>query len=57
MVLAAPLGSYLGSVIGWRGAFLCVAPIAALALLWMLTRTSVERDNRFGSSVTGLQRT
>ena len=36
MVLAAPLGSYLGSVIGWRGAFLCVAPIAALALLWQL---------------------
>ena len=34
-VIAAPLGSYLGSIIGWRGAFLCVVPIAAIALIWM----------------------
>ena len=34
-VIAAPLGSYLGSIIGWRGAFLCVVPIAAIALTWM----------------------
>lgn len=33
-VVAAPLGSYLGSVIGWRGAFLCLAPVAAVALVW-----------------------
>ncbi|WP_228379592.1 MFS transporter [Pseudarthrobacter enclensis] len=33
-VLAAPLGSYLGSVIGWRGAFLCLVPVALLALVW-----------------------
>lgn len=33
-VVAAPLGSYLGAVIGWRGAFLCLAPVALLALLW-----------------------
>lgn len=33
-VIAAPLGSYLGSVIGWRGAFLCLVPVAAIALLW-----------------------
>lgn len=33
-VLAAPLGSYLGSVIGWRGAFFCLVPVAVLALLW-----------------------
>lgn len=32
--IAAPLGSYLGSVIGWRGAFLCVVPIAVIALVW-----------------------
>ncbi|MGO4556881.1 MFS transporter, partial [Stenotrophomonas sp. 2YAF22] len=25
-VVAAPLGSYLGGVIGWRGAFLCLLP-------------------------------
>ncbi|WP_141452846.1 MFS transporter [Pseudoxanthomonas sp. z9] len=33
-VIAAPLGSYLGGVIGWRGAFLCLIPVAALALVW-----------------------
>ncbi|KQZ57150.1 MULTISPECIES: MFS transporter [unclassified Lysobacter] len=33
-VIAAPLGSYLGSVIGWRGAFFCLIPVAAVALAW-----------------------
>lgn len=33
-VIAAPLGSYLGSVVGWRGAFLCLVPVAAAALVW-----------------------
>ena len=34
-VIAAPLGSYLGSIIGWRGAFFCLVPIAAVALIWL----------------------
>ncbi|MGE8063223.1 MFS transporter [Pseudomonas sp. NPDC089547] len=34
-VIAAPLGSYLGSLIGWRGAFFCVVPVAALATAWL----------------------
>ncbi|MCB2255147.1 MFS transporter [Pseudomonas chlororaphis] len=33
-VIAAPLGSYLGGVIGWRGAFLCLVPVALLAFAW-----------------------
>ncbi len=33
-VVAAPLGSYLGSVIGWRGAFFCLVPVAMIALAW-----------------------
>lgn len=33
-VVAAPLGSYLGSVIGWRGAFLCLVPVALIAFAW-----------------------
>ncbi|MFT3814279.1 MAG: MFS transporter [Acidovorax sp.] len=33
-VVAAPLGSYLGGVIGWRGAFFCLVPAALLALAW-----------------------
>ncbi|RJG01300.1 MFS transporter [Noviherbaspirillum sedimenti] len=34
MVVAAPLGSYLGAIIGWRGAFFCLAPVALLAFVW-----------------------
>lgn len=33
-VIAAPLGSYLGGVIGWRGAFYCLVPVALIALVW-----------------------
>ncbi|WP_447868368.1 MFS transporter [Rahnella aceris] len=33
-VIAAPLGSYLGSVIGWRGAFFCIVPVAVIAFIW-----------------------
>ncbi len=32
--IAAPLGSYLGQFIGWRGAFFIVVPLAALTLAW-----------------------
>jgi predicted MFS family arabinose efflux permease len=35
-VVAAPLGSFLGAVIGWRGAFFCVVPVAAIAFAWKL---------------------
>ncbi|MGE8690675.1 MAG: MFS transporter [Achromobacter sp.] len=33
-VVAAPLGAYLGSVIGWRGAFFCLVPVAFVAFVW-----------------------
>ncbi|WYX33313.1 MFS transporter (plasmid) [Achromobacter denitrificans] len=33
-VIAAPLGAWLGSIMGWRGAFFCLVPVAAIALLW-----------------------
>lgn len=33
-VVAAPLGSYLGSIIGWRGAFFCLVPVALIAFAW-----------------------
>ena len=35
-VIAAPAGSFLGSLIGWRGAFLCVIPVALIAFVWKL---------------------
>ncbi|WLG42722.1 MFS transporter [Pseudomonas sp. FP1740] len=34
-VIAAPLGSFLGAFIGWRGAFLCVIPVAVIASIWL----------------------
>ena len=33
-VIAAPLGSYLGTVVGWRGAFFSLVPIAIVAFVW-----------------------
>lgn len=32
--VAAPLGSWLGDMIGWRGAFFLIVPLALLALVW-----------------------
>jgi predicted MFS family arabinose efflux permease len=33
-VVGAPLGSFLGGLIGWRGAFFCVVPLAVAATVW-----------------------
>lgn len=33
-VIAAPLGAFLGGLIGWRGAFFFVVPIGLVALAW-----------------------
>ena len=60
MVIAAPLGSYLGSIIGWRGAFLSLVPIAVLAFIWQwlslpsMPATSHETEKQ--SSIWGLLR-
>ncbi|MFL6585271.1 MAG: MFS transporter [Luteimonas sp.] len=34
VVLAAPLGSYFGAIVGWRGAFLSLVPLALVAFVW-----------------------
>jgi predicted MFS family arabinose efflux permease len=34
IVLAAPVGSLLGAMIGWRGTFLVTVPIGLAALIW-----------------------
>ena len=48
-VVAAPLGSYLGSLIGWRNVFiLCVIP-GVLALLWQLWGLPSMRPENGGS--------
>jgi len=33
-VVAAPLGSYLGAIVDWRGAFYSLLPVAILAFAW-----------------------
>lgn len=46
-VVAAPLGSYLGTTVGWRGAFLCLVPLAIAAFIWQcISLPSMENDKR-----------
>lgn len=35
-VIAAPLGSFLGGLIGWRGAFFIVVPVGVFGFVWQL---------------------
>ncbi|MCS4236854.1 MFS transporter [Stenotrophomonas sp. BIGb0135] len=58
-VVAAPLGSYLGGMIGWRGAFLCLLPVAAIALAWQwvcLPSMAAERRQSHGGVIALLRR-
>lgn len=52
-IIAALLGSYLGSVIGWRGAFFCIVPVAVIAFIWQCfslpTMTMDRGDKRTGT--------
>lgn len=44
-VIAAPLGSYLGATVGWRGAFLCLVPLAIVAFVWQcISLPAMTRD-------------
>lgn len=56
-VVAAPLGAYLGSVIGWRGAFLCLVPLSLVALAWQwisLPSMSVPPPATSGGNALGI---
>jgi predicted MFS family arabinose efflux permease len=35
-VIAPPLGSFLGALIGWRGATFCIVPVAVIAAVWLV---------------------
>ncbi len=49
-VIAAPMGSYLGGLIGWRGAFFCVVPVAVITFVWLWTSLpSMKSDNNIGT--------
>jgi predicted MFS family arabinose efflux permease len=57
-IVAAPLGSFLGQYIGWRGAFFLVVPLAAITFAWQwLTLPAMPSDRSTGgSSALGLLR-
>lgn len=45
--IAAPLGSFLGQYIGWRGAFFMVVPLAVLTLGWLfISLSSMPPEHR-----------
>lgn len=57
--LAAPVGSYLGELIGWRGVFWALCPIVAVNLAWHLVALPslpVARRQSFGSFAMLLRR-
>ena len=54
-VIAAPLGSFLGALIGWRGAFFCIVPVAAMAAVWLLLSLPVMRPRGHAGSGTVLR--
>mgnify|MGYP006145770791 CR=1 FL=1 len=57
VAFAAPIGSYLGGLIGWRGVFWALVPLAIVNLLWQWrslpsmpaqARSTARRVNVFG---------
>lgn len=49
--LGAPLGSFLGGLIGWRGALFCVVPVALAAVIWQalaLPRLPARKTSQAG---------
>ncbi|MBE2321333.1 MFS transporter, partial [Solirubrobacter sp. CPCC 204708] len=55
MAVSAPLGTYLGSLIGWRGVFLAAAALSALIMAWQLM-TLPKMEPRRQSQLTTLLR-
>lgn len=56
-VVAAPVGSFLGAAIGWQGAFWCLVPVSALALVWQwIALPSMPAPQRTAAHVFGALR-
>ena len=54
-IIAAPLGGFLGSYVGWRGAFIAVVPLAAIALGWQLLSLPSMPSSRATRSTNALR--
>jgi predicted MFS family arabinose efflux permease len=55
--VSAPLGSYMGDLIGWRGAFFCVVPLAVAAAVWQaMTLPRLPRKEGQSRSILALLR-
>jgi predicted MFS family arabinose efflux permease len=56
--IAAPLGSFLGQYIGWRGAFFVVVPLAAITFAWLWRTLPAMPSTRSaqGASALGILR-
>jgi predicted MFS family arabinose efflux permease len=50
--VAAPLGSYLGQYVGWRGAFFAVVPLALVTLGWLFASLPSMPSERAASGGT-----
>ena len=48
--VAAPLGSLMGGIVGWRGAFFCVVPVALAAVAWQAFALPAMPANRRSES-------
>lgn len=53
---AAPLGSYLGGIIGWRGVFWLLTPLVVLNILWMIVSLPSIRSERRTADLVGLMK-
>ncbi|CAB3756202.1 MFS transporter [Burkholderia puraquae] len=53
-VVAAPLGSFLGGIVGWRWAFFSVVPVAAVAFGWKLVSLPPMQSTPRGTSTHAL---
>ena len=57
--VAAPIGSFFGQYIGWRGAFFVVVPLAALTFVWLwrtLPQMPSTREARSTNVIGALRR-
>ncbi|WP_239017857.1 MFS transporter [Sphingomonas aracearum] len=55
--IAAPLGSFLGQFVGWRGAFFVVVPLAAVTFAWQwLVLPAMPAEREAGGGALGLLR-